>query len=123
MRARIRSNHPETGLSEIVQDIDGDGRDRARRRVFVALTLLAVLLWLIAAALPTLVLVLIGQVPGGDPERSQRAVTIATGGFLTGAIPATATTVALVLLRRRYAPVRRVSRDERGPGSSTRRSS
>lgn len=123
MRARIRSNHRGPELSETVHDSDDDRRERARRRVFVALTLLAVLLWLIAAGLPTLVLVLIGQAPGGDPERSQRAVTIAAGGFLTGAIPATATTVALVFLRRRAAPVRPASRDERGPGSSRRRSS
>lgn len=64
------------------------------------MTVLTITLWTVAIVLATTVLVLIGRLPGEDPERTARGDVIAAGAFLSFAIPATAATVGLVVVRR-----------------------
>jgi hypothetical protein len=80
--------------------VDEAQQDRRRRRVVIGMTVLTITLWAVAVALATTVLVLIGQLPGEDPERTARGNVIAAGAFLSFAIPATAATIGLVVVRR-----------------------
>jgi hypothetical protein len=66
----------------------------------IGMTVLTITLWTVAIVLATTVLVLIGRLPGEDPERTARGNVIATGAFLSFAIPATAATIGLVVVRR-----------------------
>lgn len=91
-----------------VQERREGQQDRRTRRRVVVLTVVTVVFWAVAVALPTWVLVVIGDLPGTDPGRTERAITIATGAFIAVALPAVAATAALVLVRRARARVRDV---------------
>jgi hypothetical protein len=80
--------------------VDEAPQDRRRRRLVIGLTVLTITLWTVVVVLATTVLVLIGRLPGEDPERTARGNVIATGAFLSFAIPATAATIGLVVVRR-----------------------
>lgn len=85
-----------------------DVRGRGRRRRVVLLGVVAIILWVVGAALATAVLVVIETLPGTDPGRTPRALVIATGAFVSFAIPAAACTVGWAVARRRRG---------RGPGA------
>lgn len=73
----------------------------------------AIVLWVLAVSLPTTVLVLVGGLPGTDPDRTARGVAIALGEFVAFALPATAVTVVLTVRRRLSV---RAGRPAAGPG-------
>ncbi|MFZ6991890.1 hypothetical protein ACO0E1_08335 [Curtobacterium sp. RRHDQ66] len=78
-----------------------DERPEPRRSPWVVvLTCAVVVLWTVAVALPTWVLVVIAQLPGEDPARTQRSIVIALGAFLSIAIPAIGASAGLFALRR-----------------------
>ncbi|WIB60194.1 hypothetical protein DEJ13_17415 [Curtobacterium sp. MCLR17_007] len=66
----------------------------------ILLGVVAAALWVVAVALPILVLVLIGGLPGDDPAHTQRSLVIASGAFVTVALLAIAATIGFVVLRR-----------------------
>ncbi|MFJ3383767.1 MULTISPECIES: hypothetical protein [unclassified Curtobacterium] len=74
-------------------------QDRRRRRIVIVLTVVAVVLWAVAVGLATLVLVLIGRLPGSDPDRTARGLVIAAGAFTSFAIPAVGATIGAVSAR------------------------
>ncbi|PYY39049.1 hypothetical protein [Curtobacterium sp. MCPF17_046] len=74
-----------------------------RSRAVVGLAWLAGVLWGVAIALTTTVIVLFARLPGAlgvDTQRDERMLLIACSAFLSVAIPAAGATVALVLVRR-----------------------
>ncbi|WP_022908304.1 hypothetical protein [Curtobacterium sp. B18] len=81
-------------------DTDPARSDHRRRRIVIVLAVVTITLWCVAVALATTVLVLIGRLPGEDPDRDARANQIATGVFVSFALPATAATIGLVAARR-----------------------
>lgn len=72
-------------------------QDRRRRRIVIVLTVVAVVLWAVAVGLATLVL--IGRLPGSDPDRTARGLVIAAGAFTSFAIPAVGATIGAVSAR------------------------
>jgi len=91
-----------------------DGRPQPRRSPWVVvLTCVVIVLWTIAVALPTWVLVVIAQLPGEDPARTQRSIVIALGAFLSIAIPAIGASVGLIALRRHLRSGRSAQRPDR----------
>lgn len=73
---------------------------RRRRRLVLLLGSLAGVLWAVALALPMSVLLLIDNLPGEDPARTQRSFLIAFGVFLSFALTAIPTTIGFVVVRR-----------------------
>lgn len=65
------------------------------------LGVIAGVLWVVAVALPilVLVLVLIGNLPGEDPARTQRSFLIAFSVFMSFALLALPTTIGFVVVR------------------------
>ncbi|WFR66355.1 hypothetical protein P9139_15955 [Curtobacterium flaccumfaciens] len=61
---------------------------------------IAAALWVVAITLPIVVLVLIGNLPGDDPARTQRSLTIASGAFLGFALLAIPVTIAVIVVHR-----------------------
>lgn len=74
--------------------------DRRRRRLVIALGIVAGVLWVVGVGLGVAVLVVIGSLPGHDPARTSRALVIAAGAFTTFAIPAALVTVGFSVVRR-----------------------
>ena len=68
--------------------------------MMILLGVVAAALWVVAVALPILVLVLIGGLPGDDSARTQRSLVIASGAFVTVALLAIPATIGFVVLRR-----------------------
>jgi len=66
----------------------------------IGMTVISIALWCVAVGLATTVLVLIGSLPGEDPARTERGNVIAAGAFVSFALPATAATIGLVVVRR-----------------------
>lgn len=56
--------------------------------------------WLVALALPIYVLLLIGNLPGEDPARTERSFVIAVGAFLSFALLAMPATIGFFVVRR-----------------------
>ncbi|MDP4332090.1 hypothetical protein Q7F20_01800 [Curtobacterium sp. A7_M15] len=56
--------------------------------------------WLVALALPISLVVLIGNLPGEDPGRGERALVIAFGAFLCFALLAIPATIGSFVVRR-----------------------
>lgn len=71
-------------------------------KLALVLGLAAGLFWLVAFALPIYVVVLIGNLPGEDPGRSQRSFVIAFGAFLCFALLALPATVGFFVVHRAY---------------------
>lgn len=76
-----------------------DQNHRRRRRMVTLLGVIAGVLWGVAVALPILVLVLIGNLPGEDLARTQRSHFIAFGAFLSFALLAIPTTIGFLVVR------------------------
>jgi hypothetical protein len=70
------------------------------RKLALLLGVAAGILWLVAFALPIYVLLLIGNLPGEDPARTERSFVIASGAFLSFALLAIPATIGLFLVRR-----------------------
>ncbi|WP_413600538.1 hypothetical protein [Curtobacterium sp. Curtsp57] len=82
----------------------------------MVLTCAVIVLWTIAVALPTWVLVVIAQLLGEDPARTQRSIVIAIGAFLSIAIPAVGASAGLFALRRHLRSDRSAQRPASGGG-------
>ncbi|SBN61584.1 hypothetical protein GA0004736_0471 [Curtobacterium sp. 9128] len=86
---------------------------RRRSPWVVVLTCAVIVLWSIAVAFPTWVLVVIAQLPGEDPGRTHRSIVIALSAFLAFAIPAIGASAGLIALRRHLRSDRSVLRPDR----------
>ncbi|KQS09931.1 hypothetical protein ASG04_04895 [Curtobacterium sp. Leaf183] len=64
------------------------------------LGVVAAALWVVAIALPIIVLVFIGNLPGHDSARASRSLAIATGAFVAFALLAIPATVGFVKMQR-----------------------
>ncbi|MCU0116179.1 hypothetical protein [Curtobacterium poinsettiae] len=76
-----------------------DSNRRRRRQMATLLGVIAGVLWVVAVALPILVLVLIGNLHGEDPARTQRSFLIAFSVFMSFALLALPTTIGFVVVR------------------------
>ena len=70
------------------------------RKLALVLGLAAGFFWLVALALPIYLIVLIGNLPGEDPGRTERSFVIAFGAFLSFALLAIPATIGSFVVRR-----------------------
>ncbi|MGN8049125.1 hypothetical protein ACTJKO_05505 [Curtobacterium sp. 22159] len=56
--------------------------------------------WLVALTVPICVLLIIGNLPGDDPARTERSFVIAFGAFLNFALLAAPATIGFLVVRR-----------------------
>lgn len=70
------------------------------RKLALVLGLVAGFFWLVALALPVYLIVLIGDLPGEDPGRTERSFVISLGAFLSFALLAIPATIGSFLVRK-----------------------
>jgi len=70
------------------------------RKLALVLGLAAGVLWCVALALPVYLIVLVGNLSGEDPERTERSLVIAFGAFSSFVLLAIPATIGSVVVRR-----------------------